>query len=70
VACTFVDGGVQRAVLIVLCAMAAWSVLPFGPLVWFGGIITLAVIGLRWVRSWRLPDARPPAQPAVAGESH
>jgi hypothetical protein len=45
-------------------------VLPFGPLLWFGGIIVLAVIGLRWVRSWRLSDAHPRTQPAVAGEAH
>jgi alpha-1,6-mannosyltransferase len=70
VACTFVDGGVQRAALVVLCAMAAWSVLPFGPVVWFGGIIALAVIGLRWVRSWEQPDAFGRAQPAVSGQAH
>jgi alpha-1,6-mannosyltransferase len=62
VACTFVDGGVQRAALVVLCAMATWSVLPFGPLVWFGGLIALAVIGFRWIRSSR-------AQPAAVGDA-
>jgi alpha-1,6-mannosyltransferase len=69
VACTFVDGGVQRAVLVVLTAMAAWSVLPFGPLVWFGGIIALAVIGFRWIRSWQASDAPARAQSAVAGDA-
>jgi alpha-1,6-mannosyltransferase len=68
VACTFTDGGVQRAALVVLCAMAAWSVLPFGPLVWFGGIIGLAVIGFRWVRSWPASDTSAPVRPAVVGD--
>lgn len=69
VACTFVDGGVQRAALVVLCAMAAWSVLPFGPLVWFGGLVALAVLGFRWIRSWRAPDAPSRAQPATVGDA-
>jgi hypothetical protein len=69
VACTFVDGGVQRTVLVVLCAMAALSVLPFGPLVWFGGLIALAVIGFRWIRSWEVPHAHAPAQPVAAGDA-
>jgi hypothetical protein len=69
VACTFVDGGLQRAALVVLTAMAAWSVLPFGPLVWFGGIIALAVIGFRWIRSWQTTDALPRSQSAVAGDA-
>ena len=53
VACTLGNGGVQRAAILVLCAMTAWSELPFGVLVWFAGIIALAVIWLRWWRSWR-----------------
>ena len=65
VACTFAEGGVQRKALVVLCVMATWSVLPFGPLVWFGGIIALAVIGLQWVRSWE-SDALSGAQPSTA----
>jgi hypothetical protein len=69
VACTFVEGGAQRPALVVLCAMAAWSVLPFGPLVWFGGIIALAVIGFRWIRSWQVPDALTQAQPAAVGDA-
>lgn len=69
VACTFVEGGVQRPALVVLCAMATWSVLPFGPLVWFGGMIALAVIGFRWIRSWQVPDALTQAQPAAVGDA-
>ena len=69
VACTFVEGGVQRPALVVLCAMATWSVLPFGPLVWFGGIIALAVIGFRWIRSWQVPDALTQSQPAAVGDA-
>ena len=63
VACTFVDGGVQRSALVVLCAMVGASVLPFGPLVWFAGFIALAVIALRWRRSWQVLDVVPRAQP-------
>ena len=66
VACTFVDGGVQRAALVVLCAMVAWSVLPFGPLVWVGGVFALGVLAFRWRRSWPALDVRAPAQPAPA----
>jgi hypothetical protein len=69
VACTFVDGGVQRPALVVLCAMATWSVLPFGPLVWFGGIVALAVIGYRWIRSWQVSDTAPQAQAVAAGDA-
>jgi hypothetical protein len=67
VACTFVEGGMQRRALVVLCVMATWSVLPFGPLVWFGGIIALAAIGFRWLRSWQSPDALAQVQPTAAG---
>ncbi len=49
--------------------MATWSVLPFGPLVWFGGMIALAVIGFRWIRSWQVPDALTQAQPAAVGDA-
>ncbi len=52
VACTVGNGGVQRAAILVLCAMTAWSVLPLGVLVWFAGIIALAVMWIRWKRSW------------------
>lgn len=69
VACTFVEGGVQRPALVVLTAMATWSVLPFGPLLWFGGLIALAVIGFRWIRSWQAPDTLSQAQPAAAGDA-
>ncbi|HSZ38208.1 MAG TPA: polyprenol phosphomannose-dependent alpha 1,6 mannosyltransferase MptB [Acidimicrobiales bacterium] len=70
VACTFTDGGVQRVALVVLCAMAAWSVLPLGPLAWFGGMIALAVIGFLWVRSWPANDASAAARrPAVVGDA-
>ena len=31
--------------------MTAWSELPFGVLVWFGGIIALPVMSFRWWRS-------------------
>ena len=53
VACTLGHGGLQRATILVLCAMTAWSELPFGVLVWFGGIIALAVMCYRWRRSWQ-----------------
>ena len=53
VACTLGNGGVQRAAILVLCAMTAWSALPFGVLVWFAGIIALAVMWIRWRRSWQ-----------------
>lgn len=68
VACTFVEGGVQRTALVVLCAMAAWSVLPLGQLVWFGGLIALVVIGFRWTRSWQELGGPTQARPVAAGE--
>jgi hypothetical protein len=49
--------------------MTTWSVLPFGPLVWFGGIIALAVIGFCWIRSWQAPDALSQAQPAAVSDN-
>ena len=49
-ACTISDGGVQRAGIVVLCAMTAWSEMPFGVLLWFAGIIVLT--GL-WIRRGR-----------------
>ncbi len=55
VACTIGDGGgVQRASIVVLCAMTAWSELPFGVLIWFAGIIALLTIGLR--RWWSMQE--------------
>jgi hypothetical protein len=69
VACTFVDGGVQRPVLIVLCAMVAWSVLPFGTVVWVAGVIALAVLALQWRRSWQVLDVRPQALPSPVGDA-
>jgi hypothetical protein len=53
VACTLGQGGVQRATILILCAMTAWSELPFGVLVWFSGTIALAVMWYRWRRSWQ-----------------
>lgn len=53
VACTLGDGGVQRVVILVLCAMTAWSALPFGLLVWYVGILTLAVMVIRSSRWWQ-----------------
>src|SRR6202034_3592394 len=48
VACTLSDdGGVQRATILVLCVMTAWSELPLGVLLWFAGIIGLVVMGVR-----------------------
>jgi alpha-1,6-mannosyltransferase len=66
VACTFTDNGVQRAVLVVLCAMVAWSVLPIGQLVWVVGIIALGVLGFRWTRSWQAPGVPLEAEPVEA----
>jgi hypothetical protein len=69
VACTLGDVGVQRAAILVLCAMTAWSVLPFGVLVWFAAIVALAVMWLRWWWSARgldllpQPSPGPPATP-------
>jgi alpha-1,6-mannosyltransferase len=47
-ACTLSDGGGQRAAIVVVCLMTAWSVLPAGALVWLVGLIVLAVM---WFRS-------------------
>jgi hypothetical protein len=52
VACVLVDGGPQRAVIVILCAMTVWSMLPLAGLAWFAGIIALAAL---WVRgTWSL----------------
>jgi alpha-1,6-mannosyltransferase len=67
VACTLGNGGVQRAAILILCAMTAWSELPFGVLVWFAGIIALSVMWLRWWRSWQGLDLLPPPLPRAAG---
>ena len=49
VACTLSDdGGVERATILVLCVMTAWSELPLGVLLWFAGIIGLVAMGVRW----------------------
>ncbi len=53
VACTLGNDGVQRAAILVLCAMTAWSELPFGVLVWFAGIIAFAVMWIRGRRAWQ-----------------
>lgn len=50
--CTLVDGQARRPAIMVLCVMTAWSVLPFGVLVWLVGLVVLAVL---WFRS--NPDA-------------
>ena len=47
-ACTGCDARLRRAAICVLCAMVAWSVLPFGNLVWFAGIAALTWILARW----------------------
>jgi hypothetical protein len=69
VACTLGNGGLQRAAILVLCAMTAWSELPFGVLVWFAGIIALAVMWLHWRRSWHGLDLRPQPLPSAAGKA-
>ena len=53
VACTLGNSGVQKEVILVMCAMTAWCELPFGVLVWFVGIIALAVMWIRWTRTWQ-----------------
>jgi hypothetical protein len=47
VACTIGEGGVQRAAILVLCVMTAWSAMPVGAVVWMLGLIVLAVLWLR-----------------------
>ena len=69
VACTFGNGGIQRAAILVLCAMTAWSALPCGVLVWFAGIIALAVMWIRWRRSWQGFGLLPQPLPIVADDA-
>jgi hypothetical protein len=69
VACTLSNVGVQRAAILVLCAMTAWSVLPFGVLVWFAGIVALAVMWLHWWWSGRRLDLVPQPLPSAAGNA-
>ena len=47
-ACTGCDARLRRAAICVLCAMAGWSVLPFGNLAWFVGLAALIFILARW----------------------
>lgn len=47
-ACTGCDARLRRAAVCVLCVMGAWSVLPFGNLVWFAGLAALTWIVARW----------------------
>jgi alpha-1,6-mannosyltransferase len=47
-ACTGCDARLRRAAICVLCAMAVWSVLPFGNLAWFAGLAALIFILARW----------------------
>jgi hypothetical protein len=68
-ACTLGDGGVQRAGILVLCAMTAWSEMPFGVLVWFAGIIALAVIWISRRRSWQDIGLFPHRLPTGPSES-
>ncbi len=47
-ACVGCDPRMRDAGICVLCAMATWSVLPLGNLVWFAGIAALTWILARW----------------------
>jgi alpha-1,6-mannosyltransferase len=47
-ACTGCNAQLRRAAICVLCVMGAWSVLPFGNLVWFAGIAALTWSLARW----------------------
>jgi hypothetical protein len=64
-ACTGCAPRFRDAGICVLCAMAAWSVLPLGNLVWFAGIAALAWILARWDHQ-RQVLAAAPGSPAVA----
>ena len=68
VACTLGNDGVGRAAIVVLCAMTAWSELPFGVLVWFAGFIALAVVWIRWRRSWQGLSLLSRPVPTAAGD--
>jgi len=69
VACTVGNRGVQSAMILVLCAMTAWSVLAFGLLVGYIGIITLAVMWIRSSRWWRGLGLLSRPFPAEAGDA-
>jgi hypothetical protein len=69
VACTLGRGAYQRATILVLCAMTAWSVLPFGVLVWFAGIVALTVMWLRWWWSGRGFDSVSQPVPESGGDA-
>jgi hypothetical protein len=66
VACTIRNGGLQRAAILILCTMTACSELPLGLLVWFSGIIALAVMWVQWMRSPSELDRLPEPLPASA----
>ena len=52
VACTLVDGGVERVVILVIGVMAAWSELPLGVVFRFEGILLLTLLWVASKRSW------------------
>ncbi|MFZ0248537.1 MAG: polyprenol phosphomannose-dependent alpha 1,6 mannosyltransferase MptB [Acidimicrobiales bacterium] len=60
-ACTGCDARLRRLAICMLCAMAAWSVLPLGNLVWFAGIAGLTWTVARWEHQRQ--EARPAAAP-------
>lgn len=68
-ACTVGDAKLRRAGIVVLSAMTAWSVLPLGTLVWFGGISVLLGIWISRGRAWQRFGSRPNAPPTLSAIS-
>ncbi len=67
-ACTGCDSRLRRAAIFVLCVMVAWSVLPFGNLVWFAGVAALTWILARWEHQRQQVGV--PAAPTSIAPSH
>jgi hypothetical protein len=68
-ACTGCDARLRRVAICILSAMAAWSVLPLGNIVWFAGIAGLTWTVARWEhqrQEARAPSAADAAAPRPA----
>jgi hypothetical protein len=63
-ACTGCEARLRHAAICILCAMAAWSVLPLGNVVWFAGLAGLTWTLARWEHQRQ--DIRSPAGDAIA----
>jgi len=67
-ACTGCNAQLRHVAICVLCVMGAWSVLPFGNLVWFAGIAALTWTLARWEHQQQQIGA--PVRPGSVATNH